>query len=160
MGAENDKSPFNVAAAIRHPISLAAAAVIAITLIFKAFLEMNIFPQLSGDQAFALLNRTLTYIFIFAVVVLIAVIVTIYLKDSDGETDQQTGATPQSVVPEPSADQPESTAPPEESIPPLQDPPPIRPTPAGDVDTGGGAYIGGDVDTEGGEFIGRDQINE
>ena len=160
MGADNDKSPFNVAAAIRHPISLGAVAVIAITLIFKAFLEMDVFPQLSGEQAFELLNRTLTYIFIFAVVVLIAVIVTIYLKDSDAETDQQPRVMPQSDAPELPADLPISVSPPAESIPLPQDPPLTQPPSTGDVDTGGGAFIGGDVDTDGGDFVGRDQINE
>ena len=160
MGEDNDKSPFNVAAAIKHPISLGAAAVIAVTLIFKAFLEMDVFPQLSGEQAFELLNRTLTYIFVLAVIVLMAVIVTIYLNDSDAEDGQQPQAVPQPDTPDTSADQTASVSPPAESVPSPHDPSPAQPPPASDVDTGGGAYVGGDVDTGGGDFIGRDQINE
>jgi hypothetical protein len=161
MGEENDKSPFNAAAAIRHPISLGAAAVIAITLIFKAFLEMGIFPQLSGEQAFELLNRTLTYIFIFAAVVLMAVMVLSYLKNSKTGVDQQGDqSAPHSSAAgiEPIHSEPE--LPPVENDPPLSEPSPPQPSAGSHVDTGGGAYIEGDVNTDGGDFIGRDQINE
>jgi hypothetical protein len=155
MGVDNEKNPFNVAAAIKHPISLGAAAVIAVTVILKAFLEMDVFPQLSGDQAFALLNRALTYIFVLAVIVLIAVLVITYLKEDDSGGEQQpvdTGLPPASGEPEP-------VTPPVDPTPQPRDPP-LPPPPAGDVDTGGGAYVGGDVDTGGGDFVGRDQINE
>lgn len=157
MGDENEKSPFSVAGAIRHPISLGATAVIAITLVFKAFLEMDVFPQLSGDQAFVLLNRMLTYIFVFAVVVLMAVIVTAYLKGSAVQQPKELSQSGAHEV-QPAGVQPVSL--PVENPPPAQEPSLSQPPSTGDVDTGGGAYVSGDVDTAGGDFIGRNQINE
>lgn len=62
---------FEIASAVKTPLALAGIVVVALYLIFKAILKLNIFPKLARKDTFQLINRIMTYLFILALIAIV-----------------------------------------------------------------------------------------
>lgn len=62
---------FEIASAMKTPLALAGIVVVALYLIFKAILKLNIFPKLTRRDTFQLINKIMTYLFILAFIAIV-----------------------------------------------------------------------------------------